>query len=200
MIDVENLKYDGRQRNHQNGLTFYFTRQANVLSFLIDTVEDKRRKIKVKMYHEINHDRPHVHIDGHDATFAVDTGDLLAGECDNKTRKLIGNWIARHRDDLLQLWEIVIRGEVYQPVVERIQRSRNNWEYHFRGAEPRYKTVIDDVIVWHNDKILIERNNNGGVLVVGVGDLFVVFPANYPRDHIVFDLLEGALQVKIMDD
>ena len=45
MIDIGNLKYDGRQRNHQNGLTFYFTRKCQMLSFLIDVVDDKKRKI-----------------------------------------------------------------------------------------------------------------------------------------------------------
>lgn len=103
MIDIGNLKYDGRQRNHQNGLTFYFTKKCQMLSFLIDVVDDKKRKIKVTMHPDINHDRPHVHINEHGASFAVDTGELLAGNCDNNTRRLIENWIARHRDDLNQL-------------------------------------------------------------------------------------------------
>ena len=122
MIDPRNLKYDGRQRNHQNGLIFYFTRQGHVLSFLIDVIGDRKRKIKVTMHPDINHGRAHVHIDEHGASFAVDNGELIVGNCDSKTRKMMKNWIARHREDLLQLWDTIKKGERYQPVVERIKQ------------------------------------------------------------------------------
>lgn len=173
MIDIGNLKYDGRQRNHQNGLTFYFTKKCLMLSFLIDVVDDKKRKIKVTMHPDINHDRPHVHINEHGASFAVDTGELLAGNCDNNTRRLIENWIARHRDDLNQLWNIIKRGGIYKPAVIKIRRDKSYEECGFTGREPRNKTIFDGIVIWHNDELLKEHQNNGSVLVIGAGDMFV---------------------------
>lgn len=196
MINLENLKYDGRQRNYQNGLTFYFTKHGQVLNFLIDVIGDRKRKIKVTMEPDINHGRAHVHINGHGASFAVDNGELIAGNCDAQTRKMMKNWIARHREDLLQLWETIKRGESYQPAVERIRREKTFDEFGFRGDEPRCKTVIDDVVIWHNDDLLLERDNEGKVLVIGDGDMYVAFPKDYPDGHIKIESLNGDLQVK----
>lgn len=196
MIDPRSLKYDGRQRNHLNGLTFYFTRQGHVLIFLIDVIGDKKRKIKVTIHPDINHGRAHVHIDEHGASFAVDNGELLAGNCDANTRKLMENWIARHRGDLLQLWDIIKRGGEYQPAVERIRHKKTFDDFGFRGDEPRYKSVIDGVIVWHNENLLVERDEEGKVLAMGEGDLYVVIPEDYPDGHITIVPLEGDLQVR----
>jgi len=77
MIDIRFLKYDGLQRNYQNGLTFYFTRQGYVLNFLIDVVGDRKRIIKVTMHPDSNHIRAHVHLDGHSASFAVDNVEMV---------------------------------------------------------------------------------------------------------------------------
>lgn len=194
MIELSNLKYDGRQRNHQNGLTFYFTKQCHVVSFLIDTVSDKKRKIKVTMHPDINHGRPHIHINEHDASFAVDTGELLAGNCDNSTRRLIENWIFRHRDDLNQLWDIVKRGGNYEPAVEEIRRDKGYEECGFKGMVPRFKTIIDRIVIWHNDELLKECQNNGSVLVIGTGDMFVCIPKGYT--NYTCDSLDGSVQVK----
>lgn len=199
MIDISNLKYDGRQRNHQNGLTFYFTRNCHMLSFLIDVVEDRKRKIKVTMHPDINHDRAHIHINEHGASFAVDTGELLAGNCDNKTRLLIENWINRHRNDLCQMWDIVKRGGDYQPAVKKIKNDKSFEECGFRGKEPRYKTIIDEVVIWHNDELLPERYNDGSVLVIGAGDMFVILPAGYSDEYFTFESLGGSVKVKRME-
>lgn len=195
MIDFQNLKYDGRQRNHQNGLTFYFTRQGQVLNFLIVVIGDRKRKIKVTMHPDINHGRAHVHINEHGASFAVDNGELLAGTADPKTRRMVGNWIARHREDLLQLWDVIKRGEKHQPFVEKIKREKSIEEFRFEGAEPRYKTKIDGVVIWHNVELLVERMDDGRLLVVGVGDLYVAFPDDYPEDYITIESLSGDVQV-----
>ncbi len=125
------------------------------------------------MHPDINHDRPHVHINEHGASFAVDTGELLAGNCDNNTRRLIENWIARHRDDLNQLWNIIKRGGIYKPAVIKIRRDKSYEECGFTGREPRNKTIFDGIVIWHNDELLKEHQNNGSVLVIGAGDMFV---------------------------
>lgn len=200
MIEISNLKYDGRQRNHQNGLTFYFTKNCHMLSFLIDVVDDRKRKIKVTMHPDINHNRPHIHINEHGASFAVDTGKLLAGDCDNKSCKLIESWITQHREDLYQLWDIVKRGRDYQPVVKKIRHEKSFEECGFKGKEPRYKTVIDRAVIWHNDILLTERHNNGYILVIGAGDMFVFLPAGYSDDYFTFESLSGSVQVKRMTE
>lgn len=197
MIDIRFLKYDGRQRNYQNGLTFYFTRQGHVLNFLIDVVGDRKRKIKVTMHPDSNHVRAHVHLDGHSASFAVDNGELIAGNCDTKIRKLIGNWIIRHQEDLFQLWDIIKRGEKrYQSIVENIRLERSFEEWDFKGKEPRYKNVIDEAAIWHNDKLLTEKKEDGNIIVIGTGDIFVGVPADYPEGYITIVSLDGKVQVK----
>lgn len=193
MIDLNYLKYDGRQRNHQNGLTFYFSRNAQVLNFLIDVIGDRKRKIRVTMYPDISHGRAHVHINEHGASFAVDNGELLAGNADPKTCKMMGNWIDRHRGDLLQLWDLIKRGEVYEPVVEKIKREKTFQEFGFGGAEPRRKTTIDGVVIWHDDELLVEHMDDGRLLVVGTEDMYVVLPEGYPVDFISIESLSGSI-------
>lgn len=196
MIDVRKLKYDGRQLNHQDGLVFYFTEQGHVVNFLIDIIGDRKCKVRVTMQPDINHARPHVHINEHGASFAIDTGQLLAGDCDGKTQGLIRNWIGRHREDLLELWDIAKRGGNYQPVVERIQRARSFEDFGFQGKEPQHKTVIGKVIVWHNDEIVKERNADGSITVIGVGDMYVGLPNNYQEGSMHFETLQGEVKMK----
>ena len=92
MIDIKKLRYKGKLK-YQNGLLFYFKAQGRVISFYVDDFYHKRKKIKVTMQPDPNHKRAHVHIDKHDASFAIDSGELLAGQCDNKTCSVVGEWI-----------------------------------------------------------------------------------------------------------
>lgn len=125
MIDVKKLRYKGKL-NYQNGLSFYFKAQGRVISFYVANVYDKKKKIKVTMQPDPNHKRAHVHVDKHDASFAIDTGELLAGQCDNKTCSVVGDWINKHRQALLELWDIAKNGADYKPMVEKIQGKQNN--------------------------------------------------------------------------
>lgn len=194
MINTRTIKYDGRQRNHQNGLTFYFTRQGQVLNFLIDIIGDRKRKVKVTMHADMNHGRPHVHIGDHEASFAVDSGELIVGNCDAKTRKLMKNWIARHKEDLLQLWDTIKRGERYQPIVQRINQEMSFDSFDFTGVEPQYRTEIDGAVIWHDEKLLVERQDDGRLLVIGAGDIYVGVPEDYPEDHTTFVSVDGEVQ------
>lgn len=124
MIVVKKLRYKGKL-NYQNGLSFYFKAQGRVISFYVANVYDKKKKLKVTMQPDPNHKRAHVHIDKHDASFAIDTGELLAGQCDNKTCGMVGEWINKHRQDLLELWDIAKKGADYKPMVEKIQGKQN---------------------------------------------------------------------------
>lgn len=62
--------------------------------------------------------------------------------------------------------------------------------------EPQYKAIIDGVVIWHNDKLLMERQNDASVLIIGLGDMFVYFPADYSDDYIIIESLDGTVQIK----
>ena len=125
MIYEKKIRYNGKL-NYQNGLLFYFKAHGHVISLYVDDVCVKKRKIRVTMQPDPNHERAHVHIGKHDASFAIDTGELLAGQCDIKTRSVVEEWIKKHRQDLLELWDIVKKGADYKPMVEIIHSKQNN--------------------------------------------------------------------------
>lgn len=95
MIDARKLRYNGKL-NYQNGLIFYFTGNRRIVSFLVKEIYDGKKWIRIRMEPDQNHGRPHVHINEHGASFAKDTGELLDGKCDKKTRERIGKWIRRY--------------------------------------------------------------------------------------------------------
>ena len=104
MIDIRKLKFNGKL-NYQNGLSFYYKDHGRFISFYIDDIRVRRRKIKVTMQPDPNHGRAHVHLDNreyHDASFAVDTGEMLEGNCDRETQGIVKDWIRKHRRDLQQ--------------------------------------------------------------------------------------------------
>lgn len=190
MINSGNLRFNGKL-NYQNGLLFYFSNQGHVVSFLISTIGNRKRKVKVTMHSDVNHERAHVHINDHGASIAIDTCEVLAGDCDNRTRRTIGDWINKNREDLLDLWEIVKSGQSYRPVLERIRSNRSFDEYGFSGEEPRRKTVVGNVTVWHNKDIIQKRNANGTQTVISDGDLFIGIPANFQEGNIIFESMNG---------
>ena len=76
------------------------------------------------MFKEQNHGRPHVHVDDHDASFAIDDGSLLCGECDNQTTKAVQGWIEKNRETLNELWDALQKGEnphVYEEIRDRLE-------------------------------------------------------------------------------
>lgn len=195
MIDIGKLRYNG-ELNYQNGLLFYFSNQGHVVSFLIETVGDRKRKIRITMHPDINHGRPHVHIDKHDASFAIDTGELLAGHCDNSIRREIEKWINMHREDLLELWGIIKKGRDYQPIVDRIKYNKSFMDYGFDGLEPENKLVFENVVVWCHDVPSVVQNDDGITIVVSAGDIFVGLPKDYQEGKIEFISSNGTVKKK----
>lgn len=180
MIYINRISFYDKELNYQNGLKFYFEDHGHIISFLIDVIGDRKRKVKVTMHPDINHHRPHVHLGEHDASFAIDSGELLVGECDNKTQKIVEKWIERHRDDLLDLWDIAKRGEDYRPQVERLR-------YNF-------KTIIRKVVIWHNGELMTERNEDGSLTVIGLGDMLVVLPLGFREGSMSFESMDGEIK------
>lgn len=194
MINVSELRFDGKF-NYQNGLLFYFSKQGRVISFLIQEIGDRKRRIRVTMQPDRNHERPHVHINDHGVSFAIDTGELLAGKCETRTQRAVEKWIERHRSDLLELWEIVKAGRDYRPKVERIRRDEEFGEYGFKGIKPESFILIDDVKIWYDGKITQEKDENNKK-IISEGNMFVGLPNNYQEGRMIFESLKGSVQVK----
>lgn len=194
MIDIRRLHFNGKL-NYQNGLLFYFARQGQVISFLIDTIGDRKKRIRVTMQPDINHERPHIHIGQHDASFAIDTGELLAGDCDNKTKGIVQDWIHKHKQDLQQLWEIAKDGRRYESLVEKVRKDKGFREYGFTGEEPAFANTIRGVKVWHNGDLILDENDDV-IKVVCDGDLFVGVPVDYDDAKMTFESLNGDVKIK----
>lgn len=127
MIDHSKLKYDGKT-NSINGIRYRYSSVSNSLSFygisfLVASVPSKRKFVKVTMHADVNHERAHIHVGDHDASFAIDDGSLLVGQCDSKVQADVERWIRNHREDLLELWDTIKDGRPRDEIIERI---RNN--------------------------------------------------------------------------
>jgi hypothetical protein len=76
------------------------------MEFLV--VELKRIRLKIRMDGNKNHARAHIHVeygtDFHAASYAVDTGERLAGRLSSKYDDEIAEWIEKRRPKLLTLW------------------------------------------------------------------------------------------------
>lgn len=83
----------------------------------------KLQDLKIKMYKEVKHSLPHVHIDigksNHDSSFGISPAELLVGEISKRHEKVIIAFIERNRDILLQIWAgLKDGGDVTELVVE----------------------------------------------------------------------------------
>lgn len=181
--------------NYHNGLSFSFSRHNHVISFLIDTIGDRKKKIRVTMQPDINHERPHVHIGQHGASIAIDTGELLAGDCDIRTLATIRDWINRHRRDLQELWDLAKGSGHYEQAVERIRRDLSFRDFGFRGDEAEVMTEINGVKIWHNGEIVIDRDGNT-IIVVCEGDMYVGLPSDFTEGSMTFEAVDGEVMVK----
>ncbi len=68
--------------------------------------------IAIKMFYR-EHNPPHFHAyyQGFEAIFDIKSGDLTEGKFPPKSLKLIKEWSAEHRDDLLKVWELSQNGK-----------------------------------------------------------------------------------------
>lgn len=198
MIDTGKLKYNGKL-NSQKGLHFYFKENGHALSFLIETIGDRRKKITVRvdMQPDVNHAKPHVHIGtNHNASFDINTGKLIIGKCDSKTQKLVETWIGKHKKDLLELWRIAKEGKPHQHVVDKIRTDKEFKDFGFKGQEPQNKEVINGVLVWYNGQLKKEKVSDNLMKITGDGEMYVGIPADCKADNMIFESEIGALQKK----
>ena len=195
MIDKRSIRFDGTW-NNQEGLLFSFSRNGHAVNFLIETIGDKKRKIRVTMHPDVNHARPHVHVNGHGASFAIDTGELLIGQCDRKTREIVQAWIRRYKDDLLELWRIAKEGRRYEPAVDKIRLNKSFGDFGFTGDEPQKKEILNGAIIWHNGSFSTEYDAEGRLNVICEGDIFVGLTDSFRESSMMFKSLNGDVQMK----
>ena len=63
--------------------------------------------IVIKMYFsQSEHGKPHFHaIYGeHNAVYGIEAQEMLEGDLPNRAQRLVREWAASHREDLLQMW------------------------------------------------------------------------------------------------
>src|SRR5579864_66653 len=74
----------------------------------------RRKALKIKMYQELGHKLPHVHIDyanrTHVASYSIRTGERLAGRITSAYDKTIKEWIKDNRNGLTKLWMVAQEG------------------------------------------------------------------------------------------
>ncbi len=77
----------------------------------------KLQNMKIKMYEEKHHQKPHIHIGygvyEHAASFCIETGNRLIGnkkELAKKYDKIIRNWISENKAELMTLWTVTQQG------------------------------------------------------------------------------------------
>lgn len=88
---------------------------------LLEALLLKKDQIKLKMYQERGHGRPHFHVDygseNHAASYAIDTGERLDGNLHTKYDKAVGSWTEKNRAPLLSIWDALQAGKPEQPFI-----------------------------------------------------------------------------------
>jgi hypothetical protein len=72
--------------------------------------------IVVQMYWN-DHNPPHLHAiyQGQEALFEIGTSEKMGGALPRKAERLVGDWIAANRDQLLENWD---RGRIGRPFLQ----------------------------------------------------------------------------------
>lgn len=75
--------------------------------------DEIRPNLKIYMYKEPNHNRPHVHIyfGSESLSLCIRTQETLAGSINVKLLKPIKQWIAQYENNLMQTWYDVQLGK-----------------------------------------------------------------------------------------
>ncbi len=75
----------------------------------------KRDSIKLKIYQEPGHNRPHIHVDygktSHAASYGIDPAIRLAGNLSGKYDRSVVSWINDNKFVILALWDTLQVGE-----------------------------------------------------------------------------------------
>ena len=69
--------------------------------------------IYLYFFDDERHKLPHIHAryQGHEASFSIKDGDLLAGDLLKAKIRLVQAWVEIHREALLADWDLAVNGE-----------------------------------------------------------------------------------------
>ena len=85
--------------------------------------------IKIRMDGNKNHKRAHVHVEYdnnfHRASYAIDTGERLAGDLPNKYDRVVRTWICDKRPKLLEVWTLTQSGEDADGIICELRGDRD---------------------------------------------------------------------------
>jgi hypothetical protein len=85
----------------------------------------KHKQIALRMDSNLNHARPHIHIDyggeHHIASYAIDNGERLVGK--SKYDRPVSEWIDRNRQLLLQIWHIMRSSPQPTTIISQLRAS-----------------------------------------------------------------------------
>lgn len=88
----------------------------------------KTLRIKLRMDANLNHQRPHLHVDygknHHTASYALDNGKRLAGNLPAKYDVAVKEWIENNRSALKKIWMMLRTGESPRHVIAELEGSR----------------------------------------------------------------------------
>ena len=94
---------------------------------VIELLVKRFQQIRIRIDGDKNHARPHLHIDYgreyHAASYAIDTGERLAGMLDTKYNNAVQEWIAKSRPVLIQAWALTQAGQNADPIVRELRGS-----------------------------------------------------------------------------
>jgi hypothetical protein len=91
---------------------------------IIKLLVKKLLPIRLRMDKSGNHKRAHLHVDYgielHAASYAIDTGDRLAGTLDTKYDRYVRTWIKDNRAHLIELWNDLHADKDTKQLVRRL--------------------------------------------------------------------------------
>jgi hypothetical protein len=96
-------------------------------SRFIEFLVVKRQRLKIKMYQELGHKLPHIHIDygkeHHVASYSIQPAERIEGDLDRVYDREIKDWIEKNRAKILELWERAQSGKAVTALVQELQGS-----------------------------------------------------------------------------
>jgi Domain of unknown function (DUF4160) len=97
---------------------------AWVRSRLLEALLTRKEPIKLKMYQEPNHGRPHFHVDygkvPHSASYALDTCQRIEGDLPTKYDRTISDWARSNSGTLQAAWSSLQSGGNGQPFIAQL--------------------------------------------------------------------------------
>jgi hypothetical protein len=88
---------------------------------MLEYLVKRHQLLAIRIDGDRNHGRAHVHVDygrsHHAASYAIDSGERLAGALDSKYDKSMRTWIATNRKLLLATWNATQDGKDPRPFV-----------------------------------------------------------------------------------